>query len=1093
MKYPISLITIVFLSFLLLPPESFSERGRPIMDGKTFRTDSGELIRGPLWASDILGRAPEREWVRDIKSYGWNALHLYGEAFSQGGAPGHRAAIIDTLVDWTREENIYLILTIGNAAQNGNYNYQYAVDFWNIYAPRYKDETHLIFEIQNEPQKWEAPYLAPLLDMERDVYQIIRGYAPDTPILLMSYAKLNNSANVMLDIDALAPTVDWSNAAVAFHGYAGLGTTRTALQGLLHAGIPCFQTEFAVSFQYLQTDQVRLYEEMGVSWLAFVRLDRLSDARISHLANRENIAWKPDFGAWPLHPHIRINLGGDSATPFGPDRFSSGVATNTPHATDLSHPLAAPEVIYQTGRVGNLDLNIKELRPFEPVELRLHVSETGAMTAGENVMSIRVNDDVVVGTFDPFEAAGGLNKATVLSVPARTDAQGNIRLQLTGISGSPLLNGLEVAPVLPRPWKTSVVGNMDHDLRGGVSHGDGQWMISGAGVDIWATNDGFRYVHQAANGDVLLETWVTHLQNANAWSKAGIMIRETTAANSRHAFLGVSSRNGLVFQTRENTGGTTRTVKKTVGLGYPYGLRFVKTGNQITGYISTDGLTWLEHGTMTLALPNDFTVGMAHTSHATGIMGAATFARTQVSHPQVTHDGFFRREGEHRDMQTGGGGIGACVEGGLAMNDLAAASALTFSGMDFGDAPALRLCLRVAANEPGGSIAVHLGTTNSPPLAVASVPFNGDVQSWETVCADVPALLGTNDLVLVCQGVQTWRGGLNWLCFERSGPQRQLTEQPLPIAFGFNAPSFVEMTVQGTQQTPTNQMLQVSLDDQLLGTWTPQAGEERSFGAFASPGDHSLALTGGASVTNVDVVAEVARPQFFVGRTDRWRYDASGIAPSADWRSASFDDANWSVGFGQFGYGDGGDEVTELPNNGQTTIYFRRSFDVLHPAVFSNLVVRLVADDGAVVYLNGREIVRHNMPGGTITSTTRASSNLNNAIENNPHLFSLPPALLVKGMNQLAVEVHQAQNTGNDMSFDLSLLGETGFTQAPVLEIEGTTVSWSAEVAGFSLESRPSVISSTPWKTMESTLLWSGAKIQMDLPSTNAVYRLRLE
>ena len=36
------------------------------------------------------------------------------------------------------------------------------------------------------------------------------------------------------------------------------------------------------------------------------------------------------------------------------------------------------------------------------------------------------------------------------------------------------------------------------------------------------------------------------------------------------------------------------------------------------------------------------------------------------------------------------------------------------------------------------------------------------------------------------------------------------------------------------------------------------------------------------------------------------------------------------------------------------------------------LLVRLVRDDGAVVYLNGREIMRSNMPAGTVDQTTKA-------------------------------------------------------------------------------------------------------------------------
>ena len=60
------------------------------------------------------------------------------------------------------------------------------------------------------------------------------------------------------------------------------------------------------------------------------------------------------------------------------------------------------------------------------------------------------------------------------------------------------------------------------------------------------------------------------------------------------------------------------------------------------------------------------------------------------------------------------------------------------------------------------------------------------------------------------------------------------------------------------------------------------------------------------------------------------------------------------------------------PNNRYLTTYFRRTFTVSDPASIAALTLHLVRDDGAVVYLNGTEIARSNMPTGTITSATRA-------------------------------------------------------------------------------------------------------------------------
>ena len=104
--------------------------------------------------------------------------------------------------------------------------------------------------------------------------------------------------------------------------------------------------------------------------------------------------------------------------------------------------------------------------------------------------------------------------------------------------------------------------------------------------------------------------------------------------------------------------------------------------------------------------------------------------------------------------------------------------------------------------------------------------------------------------------------------------------------------------------------------------------------------------------------------------------------------------------------------------------YFRREFLASGPATFTNLTVRLLRDDGGVVYLNGVEIFRSNMPGGTVNYLTQAAANALTADETvNFYTNAVNPALLLNGTNLLTVEIHQVTNTSSDISFDLSLAG----------------------------------------------------------------------
>jgi hypothetical protein len=154
-----------------------------------------------------------------------------------------------------------------------------------------------------------------------------------------------------------------------------------------------------------------------------------------------------------------------------------------------------------------------------------------------------------------------------------------------------------------------------------------------------------------------------------------------------------------------------------------------------------------------------------------------------------------------------------------------------------------------------------------------------------------------------------------------------------------------------------------------------------------------------------------------VPRGSVWRY--STAAQSTGWASPIFDDSTWPSGTTQIGYGDG-DEATVVGR--VFTVYARRVFSVSAVSSVTRLSLRLLRDDGAVVYLNGTEVARSNMPSGTITPTTPASSTVATTAESTYYAFTLPPELLREGANVLAVEVHQESASSSDVSLDAELV-----------------------------------------------------------------------
>jgi hypothetical protein len=190
-----------------------------------------------------------------------------------------------------------------------------------------------------------------------------------------------------------------------------------------------------------------------------------------------------------------------------------------------------------------------------------------------------------------------------------------------------------------------------------------------------------------------------------------------------------------------------------------------------------------------------------------------------------------------------------------------------------------------------------------------------------------------------------------------------------------------------------------------------------------------------------------------------WKYLDNGSNQGTAWSANAFDDTAWAAGPAQLGYGDG-DEATVVgfgPDsaNKYITTYFRRSFNVADANAFVNLTLRLLRDDGAVVYLNGAEVWRSNMPAGPVGFGTLAPVAVGGADESAWFQTSLNPALLTNGTNVIAVELHQSGGTSTDISFDLQLVASdaaqtAAVTRGPYLQLgtpSSVVVRWRTDLA----------------------------------------------
>jgi hypothetical protein len=165
--------------------------------------------------------------------------------------------------------------------------------------------------------------------------------------------------------------------------------------------------------------------------------------------------------------------------------------------------------------------------------------------------------------------------------------------------------------------------------------------------------------------------------------------------------------------------------------------------------------------------------------------------------------------------------------------------------------------------------------------------------------------------------------------------------------------------------------------------------------------------------------------QEIIAKKSTWNYLDDGTNQNTAWRETNFNDETWKSGAGKFGYGDTQQTVINYgtSSNKYVTTYFRKSF-VLTEAIKSSagFMLNLLRDDGAVVYLNGREIVRSNMTLEALNYKTLASTSINGTDETRYYSYFIDPSYFVSGTNVIAAEVHQNTVSSSDLGFDLELI-----------------------------------------------------------------------
>ncbi|MEI6945781.1 T9SS type A sorting domain-containing protein [Paraflavisolibacter sp. H34] len=163
-----------------------------------------------------------------------------------------------------------------------------------------------------------------------------------------------------------------------------------------------------------------------------------------------------------------------------------------------------------------------------------------------------------------------------------------------------------------------------------------------------------------------------------------------------------------------------------------------------------------------------------------------------------------------------------------------------------------------------------------------------------------------------------------------------------------------------------------------------------------------------------------------------WKYYDKGKDPGSSWQKPSAKDGSWRNGAAPMGYGFNGLATTvsfgSNPQQKYITTYFRKKFSLSDPLAYESFSGSVSFRDGIVVYVNGKEVFRKNLPGGGIGYKTYASYSAGV----NRHSFTIDKNVFTSGPNLVAVELHRSA-AASSLYFDLGLTGNLDRTRPRVL------------------------------------------------------------
>src|SRR5829696_1473872 len=184
-------------------------------------------------------------------------------------------------------------------------------------------------------------------------------------------------------------------------------------------------------------------------------------------------------------------------------------------------------------------------------------------------------------------------------------------------------------------------------------------------------------------------------------------------------------------------------------------------------------------------------------------------------------------------------------------------------------------------------------------------------------------------------------------------------------------------------------------------------------------------------------ISRAQAPLTLMPYTNQWRYLLTNQLPSATWFASNYPAANaWPLGSGVLGFPADEPMPVGVPTPGNpilatnfnttfiTSFYFRTSITLTTNPNYLIITGTVVVDDGAVIYVNGREVQRLGVAAGAVTYNTFANRGGEVTDAGRVETFSIASSNFVQGANVIAVSVHQQAIGSSDVVFGMQMTAQ---------------------------------------------------------------------